>query len=229
MLVTTGITVLRAYAAAGRPDTGLPTYGRFEEWAKVVRDALVWCGMPDPCNTRREVEDSDSVKSTLGALLIAWWETLGDTEITIADLVARAFHIANPPNDWTNHENEKASPNPALLNALLEAAGDQKGNINNRKLGWWLKRYRGRIECGFMISDEAKKDTKTKVEIWSIRQSFDRSNLGVIGVIEVSPIPHVGNVSCSENTEIHTHDITRIRAGGKPDNPTNPETEEMAF
>lgn len=60
-LVVAGLTVLRAYHVAGRPDQGLPVFGRFEEWSDWVRSSLVWLGMANPCITRKRAEEVDPV------------------------------------------------------------------------------------------------------------------------------------------------------------------------
>ena len=41
------LVLLRAYAAAGRPDVQGRPKGSFESWCKVVRDAIVWAGGAD--------------------------------------------------------------------------------------------------------------------------------------------------------------------------------------
>ena len=218
-LVTAGLTVLRAYAAAGRPDTGLPTYGRFEEWARVVRDALVWCGEPDPCATRAEVEDNDPVRNELGTLLMAWADIFGQKETTAANLIAQARYHANPPQGhWSEERDAQLEPNPVLLNALQDIAGDVRGEINTRKLGWWLKKYRGRIEGGLKISSTVKKD-RNGIELWSVSQINDTPECGVSGFCGVSPIPHMENVrnALSRENDIHTY-----RAGKNHAKPRNP-------
>jgi hypothetical protein len=44
------LTVLRAYIVAGAPEQSRPL-GGFEEWSRLVRDALIWLGEPDPLAT----------------------------------------------------------------------------------------------------------------------------------------------------------------------------------
>jgi putative DNA primase/helicase len=48
-LVTAALTVVRGYVSAGRPPppTGAASCASFEDWARCVRDPLVWAGMPD--------------------------------------------------------------------------------------------------------------------------------------------------------------------------------------
>src|SRR5262249_37745142 len=56
-LVRAALTVLRAYAVAGRPDMGLRPWGSFDGWSRLIRDALVWAGEPDPGQTRTELTE----------------------------------------------------------------------------------------------------------------------------------------------------------------------------
>ncbi|MBF0401351.1 MAG: toprim domain-containing protein [Magnetococcales bacterium] len=207
-LVAAGITILRAYAAAKRPATGLPPYGRFEEWARVVRDALVWCGQPDPCLTRTEVEDADPVRITLGRLLSAWWDVFGTEEITIPELFARAKFLANPPNDWMN-PGGRSDPDSTLLGALTDVAGDSKGNLNARTMAWYLRKHRGRIECGIKVSEKRKQNSDTKHEMWSLVQTAGKQTeqsgtgisgvTGVTGVISIPPArkSNIHNKQCT--------------------------------
>jgi hypothetical protein len=54
-LLTAALCVLRAYIVAGKPRVNLPSWGSFEGWSRVVRECLVWVGMPDPAETRQEL------------------------------------------------------------------------------------------------------------------------------------------------------------------------------
>lgn len=50
-LLSAALTILRAYCCAGRPRAGLPAWGSFEGWSAIVREAVVWCGLPDPAES----------------------------------------------------------------------------------------------------------------------------------------------------------------------------------
>lgn len=50
-LVTAGLTILRAFHVAGRPQHGGARMGSFEEWDDAIRAAVVWAGMDDPAST----------------------------------------------------------------------------------------------------------------------------------------------------------------------------------
>lgn len=66
------LTVLRAWSVAGRPTVDLSTWGSFEGWSSVVRQALVWVGEPDPAQTRSQLRDrSDRDRGALLRMLEA--------------------------------------------------------------------------------------------------------------------------------------------------------------
>ena len=69
-LLPAALTLLRAYAAAGRPPQRLPGWGSYEGWSDLVRSTVVWLDLPDPAETREELEAaSDVEKSTVRDLV----------------------------------------------------------------------------------------------------------------------------------------------------------------
>src|SRR5207249_1071181 len=70
------LTLLRGYCSAGRPDVELSTWGSYEAWSGLVRAAIVWAGLPDPCVGRAEFTDADADLATL-RMLITGIEELG--------------------------------------------------------------------------------------------------------------------------------------------------------
>lgn len=87
-LVIAGLTVLRAFHVAGRPDQQLKVFGRFEPWSDWVRSALVWLGMDDPCITRKRAEEVDPVRNELRQLLAALESVFGNETFRVADVLA---------------------------------------------------------------------------------------------------------------------------------------------
>jgi hypothetical protein len=57
-LVMAALTMLRGYCAAGMPDQGLKNWGGFDEWSRLIRHCLVWCGLPDPYEAHAELLES---------------------------------------------------------------------------------------------------------------------------------------------------------------------------
>ena len=88
-LVRAALTILRAFHIAGRPDQGLKPWGSFEEWTRLVRNAVVWAGQPDPGSTREELsKEADVMGGAIRDLLHGWNEIDPTGEgLTAADLL----------------------------------------------------------------------------------------------------------------------------------------------
>lgn len=74
--VTAGLTVLRAYHIAGRPQQRAPL-GSFTDWSRWVRDALIWLGEADPCDTMEGIRGADPKLEALTTVLEQWREVIG--------------------------------------------------------------------------------------------------------------------------------------------------------
>ena len=61
-LLPAALTLLRAYAVAGRPAQPLAGWGSYEGWSDLVRSTVVWLGLPDPAETRDELEAASDVE-----------------------------------------------------------------------------------------------------------------------------------------------------------------------
>lgn len=129
-LIVAGLTVLRAYALAGRP-VRLRPMGSFTDWAW-VRGALVWLGRADPADTREQILESDPRKGELGDVLAAWEKEYGERAITLNEIgkVIGSFD----------------EPKIMLRTMLAEVSG--KGQWNARSVGWWMRRNAKRIVDG---------------------------------------------------------------------------------
>ncbi|HEX6987149.1 MAG TPA: hypothetical protein VF170_17350, partial [Planctomycetaceae bacterium] len=137
------LTVLRGWYAAGRPEANVPAFGSFAGWSGVVRQCLVWLGLPDPALTRTElVERSDRTAGALAGVVagLASFDPEGEG-VTANELVRRLE--AEPDR----HEGLRS----ALLDLCDAAAGrlpsprrigNQLGHLRNRVVGGRCLDYR---------------------------------------------------------------------------------------
>lgn len=126
-LASAALTILRAYVVAGRPSHGKPAKGSFEAWDRLVRGAVIWASCHDPCGgVDRIRKDGDLDRDRLRALTGAWWETFGDRDVTVVDLLARA-------------------PMAPELHTAIEAYAMPDVEMNATRLGQTLAKVRGRI------------------------------------------------------------------------------------
>lgn len=161
-LVVAGLTILRAYAIAGRPKQPIPAFGRFEEWSDWVRSSLVWLGAADPCEGRSRIEALDPTRQRLGQLLLAWREALPGRPCTVAEAI------------------KSSAEKPDLKEALLGVGADRRGEINPRYVGNFLQKHALRIEDG---SRFVRGETRGKVATWQVEASSDPGVSGVSGVV----------------------------------------------
>jgi RepB DNA-primase from phage plasmid len=135
------LTVLRAFIVAGAPEQSRPL-GGFEEWSRLVRDALIWLDEPDPLNTMESNREQDPRREALAAVLDQWRVVLQNRRVTAKEVIDTATDFANGGADdkrrWLRSE---------FREALLVVAGDA-GYVNSRRLGKWLSEIKGKIVNG---------------------------------------------------------------------------------
>jgi hypothetical protein len=131
--VAAGLTVMRAYLAAGAPEVCGP-FGSYAEWSTMVRAPLIWLGEPDPVASIDKTQAEDPELADVRELG-EWW--LGELMLDENYLSARFVEIA--------HEVPRGFNANPLKDLLLRIAGDKDGDISVKRLGEWLSRNSGRV------------------------------------------------------------------------------------
>ncbi len=136
-LVAALLTCLRGYVAAGRPrGQGTAGFGSFESWARVVRDCLVWLGMPDPVITNREVaERADFVGDAKALFVDAFTRYFGGREVDARAIMEACTVDTSGARAVTD------------LREALTALGayDDAGRTNSVRIGRTLTRFAGGV------------------------------------------------------------------------------------
>jgi hypothetical protein len=146
------LTIVRAYHVANRPAplTPTPSYG---DWSELVREPLVWLGLPDPTDSMRAALAEDPANASL-ANLIAAWPTV-QPEYTAAELVL----LASAPG-------VNGQRYPDLFDAIKAVAGTrQPGGIDASAFGNYLRNNRDKIVGGKKIV--RVKLNHHKVAVWA--------------------------------------------------------------
>lgn len=154
-LVVAGLTILRAYDIAGKPSQNIKSFGRFEEWSDRVRSPIVWIGMADPCESRKDIENADPIRILLSSLFLAWHNIIEDKPIKVRALV----ELEAAQTDKEAYD--------ALHECLLELSSDSKGLINQRSLAKKFALYKNRIESGFRLEQCG---THQGTSLWRIKK-----------------------------------------------------------
>ena len=143
--------------------------GSYEEWSRLVRDALIWIGEPDPVATMEKVRNEDPKLQTLGEVLNQWFAVAkaeSFEEVTVKPLVEVANSTSNTSPDPPIPKYEIKHPD--LRDALAAAAGDQRSNINTVTLGRWLSTNKGRVVNGLRVEPSAER-AKGGLVRWSVQ------------------------------------------------------------
>ncbi|MBF0429181.1 MAG: hypothetical protein HQL94_09685 [Magnetococcales bacterium] len=153
--VSAALTIVRAWIDAGRPKSeckGLASYG---DWSNLCRQPLMWLGFADPTNAIFESMADDPDREILDRLLKAWHEEFGNTPTMVRDAIKRASCSFDPEN--TNSQGE--------LKEVLHDIALERGEINRRRLGWWIKRQVGRIVNGLKF---VRASGNRSAEAWKV-------------------------------------------------------------
>lgn len=151
--LSAALTIVRAYTVAGRPRVEAKASGSYEEWCRVVRDALVWAGGADPVETQAGLrEHADVERDELADLLREWDALLGAQPVTAAQLL-EAARSGRAPGKAARYAN--AADGFPLLDALRgimpNGAEPTAHLIGNR-----LRKRRGQIVAGLVLQVGAK-------------------------------------------------------------------------
>jgi hypothetical protein len=112
------LTVARAWWADGCPPAEAPTLGSFEGWARTVGGVLAHAGIGDFLGNLDELyQRVDEDGAQWQAFFGAWHDALGETEVTVAELVKRLKAA-------TQSEASPDAGGRALLEALPEYLAD---------------------------------------------------------------------------------------------------------
>lgn len=142
--VLAAMTIMSGYIAS-KERVQVRPFGSFEEWSRLVREPLVWMGLPDPVDSLRVLEAADPERMQLGLMLQAVRDGFGADEFKAAGLVAA-----------TKRQNQASIDGGRVLTvdqaeALQEALRlvcERNGEMNTKALGRWLLRVQGRISSG---------------------------------------------------------------------------------
>lgn len=137
LYVSAALTIIRAWVEAGRPKAEAKSLASFGDWSEFCRQPLLWLGCADPAASVFESMADDPDRETLGRLLTAWQSVFGNKPTMVREAVKQA---------------SLAFDDNVELKEVLHDIADERGEINRRKLGWWIKRHAGRIVDNFRFT-----------------------------------------------------------------------------
>jgi hypothetical protein len=160
-LVHAALTILRAYHVAGRPKRDCPIWGGFEDWSAQIREPMIWAGEADPFLTRKAAITEDPEMENATA-------TMRELSRVFKDRSFTAREAASAANDEVIEAHHKAQyVYPELHAALAAAAGEKGKNVDEKGLGYWLRKWKDRYAGGFQLLRFGPKESRTAQ--WEIR------------------------------------------------------------
>jgi len=162
--VRAALTVLRAYALAGKPNTPTPL-GSFADWSNWIRGALIWLGQADPVATMQAVRDGDPVLAAIRAVVAGWSEAIGQDEVTVKAAIAKA----NDTTEWTPRC-DSVPEYPEFRDALLAVAGI-RDVVDPGRLGRWLRSKRNKVVAGHQFVSAGETGGVTRWKLLPVKGS----------------------------------------------------------
>jgi len=128
--------------ASGDDVENLPAFGSYEDWSRVVRQAILLAGLPDPVLSRDSVKAADKESENAVTFLHALWTWDRQWLGTSRQLIEAVFEDPCEPNEARLE----------LQHAIQEFAGiDGKRVKDPGKLGTQLSRIEGRVFAGLRV------------------------------------------------------------------------------
>ena len=160
-LVSAALLILRAYYRAGRPNMGCSRWGSFEEWGRLIPNAIIFAGGADPMLARPEGEDEvdDQLRSI--RTIVTWMrQRLGDNDFRISSVVEVLFkseRVPDPKNGGFMPD-DMEDVRDAIATLVGKRGMKQEGRLTYPdpvEFGRRLAAYKGRIISGLRLITRA--------------------------------------------------------------------------
>lgn len=130
-LLVDALTIIKAYTLSTALDViPLPS---FESWSRLVREPLIWLGMPDPCETQK-TETDDETRSVAGV-----FEKLA---VSFRGGLFTCVDVARIVGGILDSDGE--------LHAMMLATGCSEPS-SSQKIGYWLRSLRDKNAGGYKL------------------------------------------------------------------------------
>lgn len=163
-LVAAALTIIRAFAVAGRPACGCSTWGSFEAWSSIIPPAIVYAGGVDPMLCRIGTDDgADGDRATLLAILDGLSRLTDSTgsPMTARSIVASLYpprRPGEPPPDPDGYD--------GLRDAIEGMTSAKPGSAPNlTAVGKALAKLRGRYVGGQRLERDLDRNG---VAVWHV-------------------------------------------------------------
>ena len=172
-LVSAALLLLRAYYRAGRPDMGCARWGSFEEWSRLIPNAIVFAGGADPMFSRPEKEEEvDNELRSIRCFITRMRELIGDDDFRVSSAIELLYKCERK-RDENGHAHDGLEDLRDAIETLVGRRGLKRdGPITMPdpvELGRRLAAFRGRVIGGMRL---VSKTGQGGVMRWRIEPVF---------------------------------------------------------
>lgn len=151
-LVAAALTILRTFQAEGRPrQKNSSSFGSFEEWEKLIRQAVLWLDFEDPLSGRVQLRiEADPELEAFGSLIDTWLDTIEESGVLASELL------------------KVAEGNAGLRESLSVLSKTREDKLDARTIGYTLRRLNGRIHKGYRLGSPG---SSRQGRMWSVSRT----------------------------------------------------------
>lgn len=153
-LLVDALTIIRAYSLSGTVSAhvALPS---FESWSALVRDPLLWLGLPDPCETQGGETDDET--QSISGVFEKLGAAFGDKLFTCVDIARLVGGVMDADGE---------------LCAMMLNSGCQEPS-SSQKVGYWLRNLRDKNAGGYKLVHAGQSKTGVKWRLHSPKLNGD--------------------------------------------------------
>jgi len=141
--VSAALTIVSAWIHAGRPMVNCKPIASYGLWSEWCRQSLLWLGCTDPVANLFDGIVNDPDRELLGRLLDTWHAHFGSRAMSVRGLIS---HL------------EGVGVTTAEFREVLDDIAGERGEVNRRRLGHWLKRHAARpVDGKFLVAANTNK------------------------------------------------------------------------
>jgi len=144
-LVSAALLILRAYWRSGCPPMGCGEWGSFEEWNRIIPNAIVFAGGADPTKARPESdEEVDAESRSIRCFVTQVHRLIQEDEFRISQIV-ELLYGAQRKRDENGHVNDGLQDLRDAIETIAGRKGIRDGKPDAVEFGRRLAAFKGRI------------------------------------------------------------------------------------
>jgi hypothetical protein len=158
-LVSAALLLLRAYVRAGFPNMGCARWGSFEEWSRLVPQAIVFAGGADPMGARPESEEEvDNELRSIRCILTRLQQILGEEDFRISSVIELLYKCERKRDAQGNMQEDGLEDLRDAIESLVGRRGLKQDGRNTApdpvEFGRRLASFKGRVIGGLRLTSK---------------------------------------------------------------------------